>query len=88
MKTELLEMICNIRNNWSLFRLLRLAIGLYLLVDGLKTGMWLLIAIGVAFTVMPLLNIGCSAIGNCAISPTKESSSNAEEVTYEEVKTK
>ncbi|MDX1364203.1 hypothetical protein [Arenibacter latericius] len=81
-------MINNIRNNWNLFRFIRLAIGLYLLIDGVRTGMWMLIAIGVAFTVMPLLNIGCCATGNCSVSPTNENRSNSEELTYEEVKSK
>ncbi|GGW34705.1 hypothetical protein [Arenibacter certesii] len=81
-------MIDNIQNNWSLFRFIRLAIGLYLLIDGVRTEMWILIAIGIAFTAMPLLNIGCCARGNCAVSPTNENSSYAEEGTYEEVNSK
>ncbi|MDX1327582.1 MAG: hypothetical protein R3299_07720 [Arenibacter sp.] len=80
-------MIQNIYTNWSLFRLVRLAIGLYLLIDGLKNGLWLFTVIGAVFTVMPLLNIGCSTTRNCAVSSPSGSKTNSEEVTYEEVKT-
>lgn len=81
-------MIDNIRSNWNLFRFIRLAIGMYILIDGIRTGMWMLIALGILFSIMPLLNIGCCATGNCAISPKEQDSSNADEVSYKEVKAK
>ena len=38
-------MIQNILKNWNLIRLLRLAIGIFLVVEAIKSGMWFLVAI-------------------------------------------
>lgn len=49
--------------------------------------MWLLVAIGIFFTLLPLFNIGCS-LGSCARKIDKSSSADEDEVIYEEVTVK
>ena len=75
-------------NNWNLSRFIRLAIGLYLLIDGILTGMWPLISFGALFTLMPLLNKGCCAASGCESPKTNSDDFESGEVIYEEVKTK
>jgi hydrogenase maturation factor len=39
-------MIQNILKNWNFVRLLRLAMGIFLVVEAVKSGMWILVAVG------------------------------------------
>ena len=78
-------MIQNILKNWNLIRLLRLAMGIFLVVEAIKSGMWFLVAIGVVFVAMPLLNIGCCSTSNCSMSKKKKKN-KSDEVEYEEIK--
>jgi len=80
-------MIYNIFKNWNFVRLLRLAMGIFLVVEAVKSGIWFLIAVGAVFVAMPLLNIGCCASGNCAVTrPSPSSEKNNVEIDYEEIK--
>ncbi len=72
--------------NWNLLRFIRLGIGLYLLIDGIRTGMWLLIGLGVFFTIMPLLNKGCCGTAGCNTSIKDSDDFDSDKVIYEEVK--
>lgn len=56
--------------NWNFLRILRLGLGIFVLVEGLRTADWLLGGLGLLFTLMPLLNIGCCATGKCALPHT------------------
>ena len=78
-------MLNNIIKNWNFIRLLRLAMGILLLVEAVKSGMWFLVAVGAVFVAMPLLNMGCCASGNCSVPPRSSKSTN-DEVEYEEIK--
>lgn len=78
-------MIQNIFKNWNFVRLLRLAMGIVLVVEAVKSGMWVLVAVGAVFIAMPLLNIGCCAAGNCSV-PTRRSKNRPDDVQYEEIK--
>ena len=75
----------NIFKNWNFVRLLRLAMGIFLVVEATQSGMWILVAVGMVFVVMPLFNIGCCAAGNCSV-PTRNSKKNGDKVEYEEIK--
>lgn len=75
----------NLFKNWNFVRLLRLAMGVFLGVEAFQSGMWILVAVGAVFVVMPLLNIGCCAIGNCSV-PKRNSKSGSDDVRYEEIK--
>ncbi|MXS70485.1 hypothetical protein GSF70_04570 [Flavobacteriaceae bacterium W22] len=75
----------NLFKNWNFVRLLRLAMGVFLVVEAVQSGMWILVAVGAVFVVMPLLNIGCCAAGNCSV-PKSNSKNSSDEVHYEEIK--
>jgi len=79
------ESMNNLFKKWNFVRMLRLAMGIFLMVEAIQSGMWLLAAIGAIFASMPLLNIGCCSTGNCSI-PTRDSKSSNDEVHYEEIK--
>lgn len=77
-----------ILTNWHLFRFIRLAIGLYLLIDGIRTEMWMLIGLGALFTIMPLLNKGCCAASSCNVKTKNSSKFDSDEMICEEVKSR
>lgn len=52
--------------NWNLMRVVRLAFGIYIIIQGLELNQWLFVGLGVLFSLMPLLNIGCCSTGNCS----------------------
>lgn len=79
-------MIHNILNNWNLFRLIRLGVGLLILVEGVKTGVWAIAGFGLLFSILPLLHIGCCAAGNCAVPSRRSTQAATEDVSYEEIK--
>ena len=78
-------MIQNIFKNWNFVRILRLATGIFLVVEAVKSGMLFLVLVGAVFVAMPLLNIGCCATGNCSV-PERNSGKTVNEVEYEELK--
>ncbi|WP_143756230.1 hypothetical protein [Chryseobacterium sp. VAUSW3] len=79
-------MIQNITKNWNIFRILRLALGLFLMTEAIRTGVWFMTIFAAA--IMALLNIGCCAGGNCSVPDRKSSGSDTDEVQFEEVKSK
>ena len=81
-------MIQSITKNWNIFRILRLALGLFLMTEAIRTGVWFMTVFAAAMIIMPLLNIGCCAGGNCAVPDRKSSGSDTDEVQFEEVKSK
>lgn len=54
-----------ILRNWDIMRIIRLALGIYVVVEGIRMNQWALIIPGAVFSLMPLFNIGCSAGGSC-----------------------
>ena len=81
-------MIQSITKNWNIFRILRLALGLFLMTEAIRTGVWFMTVFAAAMIIMPLLNIGCCAGGNCAVPERKSSGSDTDEVQFEEVQSK
>lgn len=68
-------------------RLLRLALGIMIFIQGVNSHDLLFIITGVLFSLMPLFNIGCCAVGNCSVSGQKKiNSQSTEEPGYEEIK--
>lgn len=57
----------NYLKNWNVMRLLRLALGIFAIVQGVQAAQWLLVAMGGIFCIMPLLNIGCSGVSGCTV---------------------
>lgn len=80
------QMTKRIFTGWSFWRFVRLALGLYILADGIMSGMWGFAGVGLIFTLLPLFNLGCSG-GNCAVdSDVSRDLSTEEDIIYEEVK--
>lgn len=76
-----------ILSGWNFMRVLRLFIGVFILAQGIMAHDWLMGIMGAAFSLMPLLNIGCCATGNCAVNKRRSApiAENTEDITYEEV---
>ena len=71
-------------NNWNLMRFLRLGLGMAIVVQSVMAANWAMVLLGLLFTAMPVLNIGCCGSTGCA--PTvKKSSTSTKDMTYEEV---
>lgn len=56
-------------SQWSVMRILRLVMGIIIIIQGVKSEMWLIAGLGVLFTILPLLNMGCSVNGSCQVPP-------------------
>ncbi|HVX24893.1 MAG TPA: hypothetical protein VHB70_01025 [Parafilimonas sp.] len=66
-------------NNWNFIRLLRLALGIIILIEGINTNDWMYIIAGVLFSLMPVFNIGCCGMGSCSI-PNKHTSKHSRKI--------
>lgn len=75
----------NYIRNWSLMRLLRLGVGIFIIVQGVLMHEWMFIGLGALFTAMPVLNMGCGANGSCGVPRTRSTPNENREVTYTEV---
>jgi len=75
-----------ILNNWNFMRVLRLALGIFILVQGIGMKDWPVAALGGLFALMPLFNIGCCCAGGCGVPPQRQKKEGTEEVIYEELK--
>ena len=75
----------NYFSNWNFMRALRLALGLFIIVQGIKDQQWILAVMGGAFSLMAIFGLGCSAGAGCA-TPKYSGRKKTEDVTYEEIK--
>lgn len=66
-------------------RVLRLALGIFIIVQGVVARDWLFIGAGVLFSLMPILNIGCCGASGCN-TPVRKNTGNVEDVSYEEIR--
>ena len=79
-------MIRTLTHNWTIFRALRLILGIAILVQGIQAGDWLFALAGGLFTGMALLNAGCCAGGACTPPPrTNHPLNDNTTIEYEEV---
>lgn len=63
-------MLNKISTNWSIFRLVRLIFGVFIMIQAVEVqNYWILIP-GAIFTLMAVFNAGCNSYG-CAV-PTKK----------------
>lgn len=65
-------------------RVLRLAAGIAVMIQGIAAKEALFVMMGVVLAAMAVFNAGCCGSGGCATAPGKKSGS-AKETTYEEV---
>lgn len=80
-------MIKRIYTNWNLFRILRLAIGIFIIASGIMDHQWILIPIGAVFTVMTLLDLNSCSSSYCQ-TPFNKNQGGSENLIFEEVKSK
>jgi hypothetical protein len=73
-------------SNWNILRIARIALGVFIIGEGINSGQWGFIFIGALFTIMPLLNIGCCANNSCSTPVNDTPSSHQEDVIFEEIK--
>lgn len=66
-------------------RAIRLALGIFIIVQGIQTKEWIFIALGGIFVLMPLLNIGCCSVAGCNTSFSKNDMEK-KDISYEEVR--
>ena len=71
--------------SWNFMRILRLALGIFIIVQGVQAQQWLFVGLGGLFSLMPLLNIGCCGVSGCN-TPARKSNQKTEDITYEEVR--
>lgn len=73
-------------SNWNFFRILRAALGVFVLAQGVVTRDTFSIIIGSVFAGLAVFNIGCCGAGGCNTMPNKKSNKNSiENIDYEEV---
>ena len=73
-------------SNWNLFRILRVVLGVFILVQGIVGKDTFSLVMGLVFAGMAVFNIGCCGAGGCASDNNlKTDKTTTEEVTYEEV---
>ena len=51
--------------NWNFIRLLRLAMGLAIIYQGIISRQWIFVFLGGVFTLLPIVNIGCGGTNSC-----------------------
>ena len=72
-------------SNWNFMRVFRLALGIYIIVQGIQANEWTFIVLGAMFSIMPIMNIGCCGTSGCSTSQINTKTNTNEEVKYEEV---
>jgi len=83
-------MLANITQNWGFMRVIRLALGVYAMIEAVKAHELLMGMLGLLIAGMALLNMGCGTQG-CGVpivKNTKTIDQNQDEVEYEEVHSK
>ena len=77
-------MIQSIKGSWNFMRFIRLALGIAIIVQAAFAKDYTMGILGALFTAMPVFNIGCCGVGECATT-VKKQSATAKNITYEEV---
>lgn len=75
----------NYLKNWNFLRILRLAIAIFIIYQGIQSKEWMFILAGAIFAIMPLFNVGCCGTSSCNV-PISKTNKNLEDITYEEVR--
>lgn len=71
-------------NNWNLFRILRLILGIIIIFQSIYSKDWQMFIVGFLFAGLALFNIGCCGANGCYTS-TNLPKNNNKEINYEEV---
>ncbi len=79
----------NYFQKWDFMRLIRLAMGVFIVVTGWQMNDWMFVAMGLLFSAMPIFNIGCCGPvcnSNSCQTTTRRGKSLNDEITYKEIK--
>lgn len=71
--------------NWNFVRLLRLVIGIFPFAEASKSEIWILVAVGAVFVLMPLLNMRCCITANYSVQLVIQKNRN-DEVQLQEIR--
>lgn len=71
---------------WNVMRFIRLALGLLIIIQGVSMHQWGFIILGLLFSLMPILNIGCCSTQGCKPNINRKSNRNVTDISYEEIK--
>lgn len=72
----------SIVHGWNFMRIIRLAMGIFIIFQGVQSDQWMFVIMGGLFSLMPLLNIGCNSTSGCRV-PISKTNTKKEEITYE-----
>lgn len=73
-------------NNWNLFRVIRLLLGIVVVVKGVTDGEAVFAVAGGLVALMALANIGCCGSNGCAVPISQTTATTKQiDITYEEV---
>jgi len=76
----------SLKGNWNLFRVIRVAIGVFIIAQGVYAYDTFSIVLGSVFGGMALFNVGCCGANGCATDIHQTSKSViSQEISYEEV---
>ena len=76
----------NLFTNWHFMRWLRLAIGVYVIVQAVMLHDTMLGFFGAFFFIQAVTNTGCCGTQSCTAPVAKKNSDKIEEVKFEEIK--
>ncbi|MDM1046965.1 hypothetical protein [Sphingobacterium hotanense] len=68
----------NYLRSWNVIRLLRLAMGVVITIQGVMASHWLIAGLGALFTLLPILNINTCSSGACEVPRRKTITSKQE----------
>lgn len=71
--------------NWNYMRILRLALGVLIITQGIIAADWVVTGMGALLSLLSLLNLGCCGASGCATGNFR-SNKPTEEISFEEVK--
>ncbi|MCE2963582.1 MAG: hypothetical protein ACK4WA_09405 [Chitinophagales bacterium] len=58
---------------WSFMRVIRLLMGVFLIAQGVYAHQWMAVFLGLGFSLLPILNLGCGCEGSsCTINKMKD----------------
>lgn len=75
----------NYLRNWNFMRFARLAMGIFVAVQGFLYNEWIFVILGGLFALMPLMNVGC-CVTNTYSAPRQTRKNEEDEIHYEEIK--
>ena len=70
---------------WNFMRFLRLAFGIFFIVQGIQSHDNLTGFVGAFFLLTAVTNVGCCGGGNCNVSTTGKTLRDTDEIEYEEI---